>query len=169
MVGRVFSLNLFYIDFRTVVQIVAKEENYFVRQLKIVKINPKESVWRKRFKKQIIMSGFPGTFAFDEYGRPFIILRDQDKQKRITGTDAIKVQRFRWKSRIILRNCWKFWKIIKKNKWIYGTYEHFSIICLIKNEKLPAFVWRNIPDVLNFASFLKNECIKLIKSIRFWC
>lgn len=36
------------------------------------------------------MSGFPGTFAFDEYGRPFIILRDQENQKRITGTDAIK-------------------------------------------------------------------------------
>lgn len=39
------------------------------------------------------MSAFPGTFAFDEYGRPFIILREQEKQKRITGTDAIKVQR----------------------------------------------------------------------------
>lgn len=38
------------------------------------------------------MSGFPGSFAFDEYGRPFIILREQDKQKRITGTDAIKVK-----------------------------------------------------------------------------
>lgn len=37
------------------------------------------------------MSAFPGTFAFDEYGRPFIILRDQEQQKRITGTDAIKV------------------------------------------------------------------------------
>jgi len=37
------------------------------------------------------MSAFPGTFAFDEYGRPFIILRDQERQKRITGTDAIKV------------------------------------------------------------------------------
>lgn len=33
----------------------------------------------------------PGTLAFDEYGRPFIIIRDQDKQKRLTGTDAIKV------------------------------------------------------------------------------
>jgi T-complex protein 1 subunit epsilon len=29
-----------------------------------------------------------GTLAFDEYGRPFLILRDQDKQKRITGIDA---------------------------------------------------------------------------------
>lgn len=38
------------------------------------------------------MSAFPGSIAFDEYGRPFIILREQDKQKRITGTDAIKVK-----------------------------------------------------------------------------
>jgi len=31
-----------------------------------------------------------GSLAFDEYGRPFLILRDQDNQKRITGKDAIK-------------------------------------------------------------------------------
>lgn len=37
------------------------------------------------------MAGFPGSIAFDEYGRPFIILRDQDKQQRLTGTEAIKV------------------------------------------------------------------------------
>lgn len=36
------------------------------------------------------MSAFPGSIAFDEYGRPFIILRDQDQQKRLTGNDAIK-------------------------------------------------------------------------------
>ncbi|CAH1183803.1 unnamed protein product [Ceutorhynchus assimilis] len=36
------------------------------------------------------MAGFPGSIAFDEYGRPFIILRDQDKQKRLTGIDALK-------------------------------------------------------------------------------
>lgn len=40
------------------------------------------------------MNGFPGTFAFDEYGRPFIILREQDREKRITGTDAIKVHTY---------------------------------------------------------------------------
>jgi len=39
------------------------------------------------------MMNLPGTFAFDEYGRPFLILRDQDKQKRLTGTDAIKVRK----------------------------------------------------------------------------
>ena len=32
-----------------------------------------------------------GNIAFDEYGRPFLILRDQDKQSRLTGKDAIKV------------------------------------------------------------------------------
>lgn len=36
------------------------------------------------------MASFPGSIAFDEFGRPFIILRDQDRQKRLTGTDAIK-------------------------------------------------------------------------------
>jgi hypothetical protein len=33
----------------------------------------------------------PGTLAFDEYGRPFIIVRDQQNQKRLTGVDALKV------------------------------------------------------------------------------
>lgn len=37
------------------------------------------------------MAAFPGSIAFDEYGRPFIIIRDQDKQNRLTGTEAIKV------------------------------------------------------------------------------
>lgn len=32
----------------------------------------------------------PGSLAFDEYGRPFIIIRDQEKQRRLTGNDAIK-------------------------------------------------------------------------------
>ncbi|BFZ06339.1 hypothetical protein BsWGS_09378 [Bradybaena similaris] len=34
------------------------------------------------------MNQFPTQIAFDEYGRPFIILRDQDKQSRLTGIDA---------------------------------------------------------------------------------
>lgn len=29
--------------------------------------------------------------AFDEYGRPFIVLKDQDKQERLTGLEALKV------------------------------------------------------------------------------
>ncbi len=36
------------------------------------------------------MSGM-GQIAFDEYGRPFIILKDQDKQQRLTGLEAQKV------------------------------------------------------------------------------
>ncbi|XP_022912577.1 T-complex protein 1 subunit epsilon [Onthophagus taurus] len=36
------------------------------------------------------MASLPGSIAFDEYGRPFIIIRDQDKQKRLTGADALK-------------------------------------------------------------------------------
>lgn len=31
------------------------------------------------------------SLAFDEYGRPFIILKEQDTKTRIKGTDAIKV------------------------------------------------------------------------------
>jgi T-complex protein 1 subunit epsilon len=34
----------------------------------------------------------PGSLAFDDYGRPFLIIRDQDKQKRLTGAEAIKVK-----------------------------------------------------------------------------
>lgn len=36
------------------------------------------------------MATFPGSLTFDEYGRPFLIIRDQDKQKRLTGNAAIK-------------------------------------------------------------------------------
>ncbi len=32
-----------------------------------------------------------GQIAFDEYGRPFIILRDQENQQRLTGLEAQKV------------------------------------------------------------------------------
>lgn len=31
------------------------------------------------------------TINFDEFGRPFLILKDQDKKKRLTGIDAVKV------------------------------------------------------------------------------
>ena len=40
------------------------------------------------------MAAIPGSIAFDEFGRPFIILRDQEKQNRLTGNDAIKVYKF---------------------------------------------------------------------------
>ena len=32
------------------------------------------------------------SLAFDDYGRPFIVLKEQDTKKRIKGIDAIKVQ-----------------------------------------------------------------------------
>jgi T-complex protein 1 subunit epsilon len=32
-----------------------------------------------------------GSLAFDEYGRPFLILKDQHTQQRLTGKDAVKV------------------------------------------------------------------------------
>ncbi|XP_073411822.1 T-complex protein 1 subunit epsilon isoform X1 [Dendrobates tinctorius] len=31
-----------------------------------------------------------GTLAFDEYGRPFIIIKDQDRKSRVSGLDALK-------------------------------------------------------------------------------
>lgn len=34
-----------------------------------------------------------GTLAFDEYGRPFLIIKDQDKKSRLTGVEALKVQK----------------------------------------------------------------------------
>lgn len=33
-----------------------------------------------------------GTLAFDEYGRPFLILKDQDRKTRSTGLEALKVK-----------------------------------------------------------------------------
>jgi T-complex protein 1 subunit epsilon len=32
------------------------------------------------------------SMVFDEYGRPFIILRDQEQKERIKGVEAIKVR-----------------------------------------------------------------------------
>lgn len=32
-----------------------------------------------------------GSIAFDEYGRPFIIIRDQDTKQRLCGVEAHKV------------------------------------------------------------------------------
>ena len=47
-----------------------------------------------------------GNLAFDEYGRPFLILRDQASQQRLTGKEAIKVNRGHT------------WNEILLNKWI---------------------------------------------------
>jgi len=35
----------------------------------------------------------PVPVAFDEYGRPFIILREQAEKRRVTGLNAQKVRR----------------------------------------------------------------------------
>lgn len=32
-----------------------------------------------------------GTLAFDEFGRPFFFLKDQERQRRLVGNEAIKV------------------------------------------------------------------------------
>lgn len=34
------------------------------------------------------------SLAFDENGRPYIILREQDKKKRVKGLEAHKVSHF---------------------------------------------------------------------------
>jgi T-complex protein 1 subunit epsilon len=35
-------------------------------------------------------SAFPATLAIDEFGRPFIIIKDQDRKKRLSGLEAHK-------------------------------------------------------------------------------
>lgn len=37
------------------------------------------------------MAGHVSQLMFDESGQPFIIIREQDAQKRITGVEALKV------------------------------------------------------------------------------
>jgi T-complex protein 1 subunit epsilon len=39
-----------------------------------------------------------GSIAFDEYGRPFIILRDQETKQRLSGIEAHKVRFFALKT-----------------------------------------------------------------------
>jgi len=49
-----------------------------------------ESIGLVRLSDSSTMNQFPGQIAFDEYGRPFVILRDQDKKSRLTGIAAHK-------------------------------------------------------------------------------
>merc|ERR1712018_696622 len=51
---------------------------------------PNQIVKYLRHPHAIMANNSVGNLAFDEYGRPFLILRDQDKQSRLTGKDAIK-------------------------------------------------------------------------------
>lgn len=61
----------------------------FIEKSQVFIVNHPSNPWPQRYL--IKMSAFPGHIAFDEYGKPFIILRDQAQQKRLTGNDAIKV------------------------------------------------------------------------------
>lgn len=42
--------------------------------------------------KHISKMAGQAQLIFDEYGQPFIVMREQDKQKRLTGVEAIKVE-----------------------------------------------------------------------------
>lgn len=44
------------------------------------------------------------SLAFDEYGRPFIVIREQDSKVRIKGVDAIKVHQFLHRETYLLLN-----------------------------------------------------------------
>lgn len=61
--------------------------NYSIKE----EINRVLSKRNYKYFKSSTMVSFPGSIAFDEYGKPFIILRDQEHQNRLTGNDAIKV------------------------------------------------------------------------------
>jgi hypothetical protein len=37
------------------------------------------------------MAGAAGQLLFDESGQPFIVIREQERQKRLTGIEALKV------------------------------------------------------------------------------
>ena len=61
-----------------------------------------------------------GQIAFDEYGRPFIILRDQEKKSRLTGIEAHKVGHF--SSAIVLLIKWtKF--ALNVLRWLNQTFQ----------------------------------------------
>ena len=69
-------------------------------------------------KTKIKMSAAMGSIAFDEYGRPFIILRDQDTKQRLSGIEAHKVK-FLFDLKILLEK-------IKPYKFFYPKSHTFS-------------------------------------------
>jgi hypothetical protein len=77
-------------------------------------------------EKNNTMASMPGTLAFDEYGRPFIIVRDQQNQKRLTGVDALKVS---------FVHLW----IIISNLWIKGVKQGIRMLNL---RFLRQLVWK---------------------------
>ena len=44
------------------------------------------------------------SLAFDEHGRPFIVIKDQDSKVRIKGVDAIKVLSLPFRGTFLLPN-----------------------------------------------------------------
>lgn len=40
---------------------------------------------------RVVAMSAMGTLAFDEYGRPFLILKDQERKTRLMGLEALKV------------------------------------------------------------------------------
>lgn len=46
--------------------------------------------WRSARSSSFTMASV-GTLAFDEYGRPFLIIKDQDRKSRLMGLEALKV------------------------------------------------------------------------------
>ena len=65
-------------------------------------LNPFKSRWSQWNPTSAMTS--VGSLAFDEYGRPFLILRDQENQARLTGKDAIKV-RIHWTKSLHTCHC----------------------------------------------------------------
>ena len=61
---------------------------HLIRCFFFLKINLENS-WKRK------MSAAMGSIAFDEYGRPFIILRDQETKQRLSGIEAHKVRVFK--------------------------------------------------------------------------
>jgi hypothetical protein len=48
------------------------------------------------------------SLVFDEYGRPFIILREQQQQARIKGLEAQKVMHFAFFLKMLIRFSGKY-------------------------------------------------------------
>jgi len=66
------------------------------------------------------------SLAFDEYGRPFIVLKEQDSKKRIKGIDAIKV------SKITFREIY-----LQPNQLLQLSGHHLALKALINLSYLP--------------------------------
>lgn len=95
------------------------------------------------------MTAIPGTIAFDEYGRPFIIIRDQANQKRLSGIDALKVL-VHFVSNYAIINV-TFMKLL--------TLRKRRIVSLIVIGNLHLFSQCTVPFIclLNFKTHMRND------------